>query len=841
MWQPQNLARYSYRPAEPVNSAAAFGKPRTRRLFAETTTRSIVVTWLLAGLCFTGLCFTGLCFTGLCAPVLAEDAGVETRTPLAEDAESTADAQPAVAQSATFVEEITVTASRGPRSIKDASGTVTVIGSDQIEQMLASDFRDLVKYVPGVYVESSPGGEGLSGINIRGIGGNRVLTRIDGMASAEQFEFSPFTVPQPALALDPDTVQSLEILRSAGSPLYGSDALGGVVSLVTKDPADYLAGGERFYTGLRAGYDSRDGELSEGLTLAAGGSRWQGSVLLGRRDGEESDNRGDNHSFDSSRTVLDPRDWQASDLLAKLVFLHGTASSFEFAAESLARDTETRRYSSQRVSDQSFLLGPGLTRIVEFSDAGADDRRRRERFSLEHALEGGGGMFDRLLWRAFQRSADTRQNTVEVRSTTQGGGFLGPLTTTNVERSGVLTFGQDTIGGGLQMQKSLGFRNHSGSRPATGGPTPPGALLTWGFSFSRDRFEQLRDSRDHDLDTGQPATGGSAFVFPTRYFPRSTVSELGAYLQSEVDLAGGRLRLIPGLRYDAYELDADQQDAVYLEGNRGVEPPADMRAEAVSPRLGVTFEMPRDLTLYGQWAKGFRAPPMSAVNSGFTSLVFGVTRLPNPDLEPETSDNYELGLRGSFRRGGFSLVGFDNNYRDFIELVVVGFNPAAGLLEFQNRNVKAARISGLEVAADLRIRKSWTARMSFAAIDGEDRDQRLPLNSVPPEKLVLGLSYAAPGGRWGSALHATRVTAKSRDEVDDSAIAQFRPPGYDVLDLTGYWHVSDRLSFELGIFNLLDEKYWQWADVLGQEQSSMVLDRYTSPGVGVGAALRYRR
>ncbi len=831
MWHRQDDDCRSYRTAGARGLSAA-SEPRMRRRSAEArpaavASRYIGVACLVAG----------LLLTGLGAPAFAEISSGQDRA--SEGPESATDSQPTDSQPtgsqspATFVEAITVTASRGPRSIKDASGTVTVIAGEQIEQMLASDFRDLVKYVPGVFVESSPGREGLSGVNIRGIGGNRVLTRVDGMATAEQFEFSPFTVPQPALALDPDAVQSLEILRSAGSPLYGSDALGGVVSLRTKDPADYLAAGRRFHTGLKAGYDSRDGELSEGLTLAAGGSRWQGSLMLARRDGEETDNGGDNHSLDSSRTALDPRDWTANDLLAKLVFLPGTASSFEFSAESLERDTETRLYSSQRVSDQSFLLGPGLTRIVEFSDAGADDHQRRERFSLEHALESSGGLFDRLLWRAFLRSADTSQNTVEVRTTTQGGGFLGPLTTTSLERSGLLTFGQDTSGGELQMQRSFGGRGLDSANSGT--------LLTWGLSFSRDRFEQLRDSRDIDLGTGQAASGPSAFVFPTRYFPPSTVVELGAYLQGEVELASGRLRLVPGVRYDAYDLDADQDDSIYLGGNLGIEPPADMRATAISPRLGVTVEIPRNMTLYGQWAKGFRAPPMSAVNSGFTSIVFGVTRLPNPDLEPETSDNYELGLRGSFRRGGFSLVGFDNNYRDFIELVVVGRNPASGLLEFQHRNVKAARISGFEMAADLRFGKSWTAHTSFAAIDGENRAQRVPLNSVPPEKLVLGLSYAAAGGRWGSALHTTRVAAKSRGEVDDSAIEQFRPPGYTRLDLTAYWHISDRLSFDLGIFNLLDEKYWQWADVLGQEQGSMILDRYTSSGVGVGAAVRYRR
>ncbi len=761
----------------------------------------------------------GAAFVVSCAPASALAAGDAERQVPAENEEPAADSRP----SPTFVETITVTATRGPRPIKDASGTMTVIGSEQLEQMMASDFSDAVRYVPGVYVESSAGGGAPSAFNIRGIGGNRVLTRIDGIAAAEQFEFGPFLVPRPTLDLD--AVRSLEILHSAGSPLYGSDALGGVVSLLTKDPADYLGtGGTGFHAGLKVGYDGRDSQLAEALTLAAGSSRWQGSLLLSRRDGEEPDNRGHDHASDTTRTARDPQDWAAEDLLAKLVFLPTAASSFELVTERLVQDTAARAYSSQGISDQSLLLGPGMTRIVEVSDAEAAYRQRRERLSLEHAFEVGGGWFDRLLWRAFSRSADSEQATTELRATTQGGGRLGPLRTTRLERAGLLTFEQDTIGGELQMQKSFGSRN----------------LMTWGLAVGRDRFEQLRDSRDLDLDTGEPAVAFSAFVFPTRYFPPSKVRDLGVYVQSEIELARRRLRLVPGVRYDVHELDVDRRDRIYLEGNPGIELPADMRAGAVSPRLGVTLEIPRGLTLYGQWARGFRAPPMSAVNSGFTSLVLGVTRLPNPDLEPETSDNYELGLRGSFRRGGFSLVRFDNRYRDFIELVVLGRDPASGLLEFQHRNVNRARISGFEVAADLMLGSSWTARMGYSAIDGEDRSRQVPLNSPPPEKLVLNLSYTADDGRWGSALRATQVAAKALDEVDNSGIEPFRPPSHSVLDLTAFWKASDRLSLEAGIFNLLDEKYWRWADVLGQEQSSPILDRYTSPGVSAGATVRYR-
>ena len=121
--------------------------------------------------------------------------------------------------------------------------------------------------------KSSAAPSGLGGFNIRGVGGNRVLTRIDGVPIAEEFEFGHFEVAPYALSLE--SVESVEILRGAASSLYGSDALGGVVSLVTRDPADYLSGQEGLYLGVHAGWDGRDRSASTAITWAASRADWQ--------------------------------------------------------------------------------------------------------------------------------------------------------------------------------------------------------------------------------------------------------------------------------------------------------------------------------------------------------------------------------------------------------------------------------------------------------------------------------------------------------------------------------------------------------------------------------------
>ncbi|MNH06162.1 putative hemoglobin and hemoglobin-haptoglobin-binding protein 2 precursor [compost metagenome] len=105
---------------------------------------------------------------------------------------------------------------------------------------------------------------------------------------------------------------------------------------------------------------------------------------------------------------------------------------------------------------------------------------------------------------------------------------------------------------------------------------------------------------------------------------------------------------------------------------------------------------------------------------------------------------------------------------------------------------------------------------------------------------MLGLGYEQPN--YGGLLSWTLVKRKTRVDdttffAPDGASAQFRTPGYGVLDLTGFYKVSDDLTVNAGVYNLTDKKYWQWDDVRGYDglgeaavTAPANLDRLTMPG-----------
>ncbi|WP_254505459.1 TonB-dependent receptor, partial [Salmonella enterica] len=89
-------------------------------------------------------------------------------------------------------------------------------------------------------------------------------------------------------------------------------------------------------------------------------------------------------------------------------------------------------------------------------------------------------------------------------------------------------------------------------------------------------------------------------------------------------------------------------------------------------------------SLFAGYARGFRSPPYNDVNIGLTNVAFGYTAIANPDLKPETSDGYELGLRFIAPAAYVSVSGYYNDYKDFIESNVNTGRNAQGLMVFQS-------------------------------------------------------------------------------------------------------------------------------------------------------------
>ncbi len=706
-------------------------------------------------------------------------------------------------------DRVVVTATRSERALIDVPNTVDEIDRKRMDELLVDNLKDLFRYEPGISVGSSFGRFGIGDIRIRGLGGNRVRIQTDGIAVPDAFSIGGFSNANRNF-VDLDTLKRVEVVRGPTSSLYGSDALGGTVSFVTKDPSDYLVAGKDAYFGFKLGYDGEWSGFSTGLTTAFGGQHWSGLLALGHRQGHETRNQGEVGGVGAARTRPNPQDRDGRSLLGKLVFSPSASQRFTLTVDASDDHADTDMLTSMGVQP---MTGANNTHV------GAQDQQRRSRISLEHRIDLEGGFADSIDWQAYVQRSTTTQYTIELRN-------LPPPTLQDV-RERWFHFDQRVRGVQVNFRKTL----ESGSVTHD---------LAWGLDVVRTDTEQRRDGLRSFPLTGASTPNMPPDNYPVRDFPRSTTTNTAAYLQDEITLAEGKFRLVPALRVDRYQL-TPHMDAIFAGDNPGVAL-SSLGKTSVSPKLGMVWHIDDDWSLFGGYARGFRSPPYADVNIGFTNVMFGYTAISNPNLKPETSNGFELGLRYSGPNAYASLSAYDNRYRDFIEsFVFVGFNQQ-GLMLYQSQNVADARIHGVELKAGLELGAlspalaGWSVRGAAAWSRGEDHAAGEPLESVDPFTATFGLAYDADD--WGVELSGRFAGRRDRMPTPPAGTSYFVSPGYGVFDLYAHWKLGKHVTINAGLRNLGDRRYWSAGDVPLANSTSAVLDRYTAPGRSLAVSLQ---
>lgn len=694
------------------------------------------------------------------------------------------------------LDSITVTATRSEQTISEVPSTVSVQSQRDIDRKTVKNIKDLVRYEPGVSVSGTGSRFGLSGFTIRGIGGNRVLTQVDGVPTPEAFSFGPFLDARRNY-IDPDTVKRVEIIRGPASSLYGSDAIGGAVSFLTKDAADYLQPGDDIYARFKTGYDGADDSWSRSATFAARQGSFDGLLHLGRRDGQALDTYGGRGGIGAAREEANPQNYTAENLLTKAGWNYAADGRLQLTYERYEDNADTRVLSEY-----------STTAAVRTSDA--NDSTDRERISLLHTFALDSLLTDEVEWQLSHQQSQIRQRTFQQRFS------AGSLR----ERSRDSIYQEDLWAFNAKLDKAF----------ESGGVSH---RLIYGVDVKRLESSDLRKGREVFASTGivVPTVPGNE-TFPLSDFPDPTSTEYALFVQNSIEF--GRWSLLPGLRYDHYEMKPDVT-AEYLNSQPVNRNPSAYRDHALSPKLGITYRVDDVHSIYGQYAAGFRTPDAVDIFGEFINFARGYQTIANPNLKAETSDSYEIGVRGQYASGAFGLALFYNRYDDFIEQVTLASDPTgAGRQTFQHQNLDRVTVRGAEARGELFLDSfglpaGSRMRSAIAYARGKDESTGQPLNSVDPLKAILGLGYDAPGGSFGGELTWTLVAAKHR--VDETQFAnQFEPSGYGILDLSAYWNLGSGVSVNAGLFNLTDKQYWQWGDVRSLTENSQSLNRYSQPG-----------
>ena len=157
------------------------------------------------------------------------------------------------------LKEVVVTATKTEKSPQDITQSVTVITADEIRRSSATTVAEAVKSATSVDIKEYGPRGATSTIGLRGAGYQEVLVLLDGKrmnsASSGGFDLSTLAVPL-------DSIERIEIVRGSASALYGADAVGGVVNIITKKPTETAASitgsaGPHAFTSLGASLSGR--------------------------------------------------------------------------------------------------------------------------------------------------------------------------------------------------------------------------------------------------------------------------------------------------------------------------------------------------------------------------------------------------------------------------------------------------------------------------------------------------------------------------------------------------------------------------------------------------------
>jgi len=634
---------------------------------------------------------------------------------------------------------------RGTESIFDSPRATSIIDPIQLQERQPRNMIEAVERETGVLMQRT--GAGQASPFIRGLTGPQTLLMIDGIRmNNSTYRFGP---NQYFALIDPGMIDHIEVVRGPMSTQWGSDAIGGMINVVTRgtglDYGRYLGGEfvDRFATADAGNYSRLNvqgtyrswgvfggGSYSNINDLDRGGS-------LGRQPFTNYSQYAGDLRFDLYRSATHQL----------------TVALQHFEQEDVPR--------TDKFPDEIRLFNPQQRDLAYIRWQGHDLNT---------------WLFDQFSFTAsYQRN---KEGTYRRKPPTGGNYDLGEFNVNTVGMS--MIFGQD-----------LG-------RLGT---------LTWGADWYHDDVTASRDRFD--------ATTGQFVEELTPQFPDDSIYErTGAFLLWEMPITSA-LTAESGIRYT--DIQAGASVALF----DPTDPLAPAASTPISPAfaqwtatVGLTYELTEDINLVGSIAEGFRAPSLDELTSVSTNVNEGID-VPNPDLAPETSRSYEVGVKANFDKLRGQAFYYWNNLenliaREQISTIPDPLDPTSTIAVLQRRNVGQAEIHGFELAGEYLMTPRWSLYGNFWTTYGQNLSDNEPLSRIPPAQGIFGLRWRSPKHRNWFELYAWIAQPQRRlsaRDQRDSRIPDGGTPGYETINIRTGWELCRHQRISIGIENIFNEAY----------------------------------
>lgn len=772
----------------------------------------------ISTLYFTPVLASALAALALLAPVLVHAQSVDTAEAVAGNANAP---QAGKAGVRINLPEIAVQAQK---ERAESGGRSVRLDSDDLQRRNAVDMAGMARYeslisVPGAASGSGNiwDGAGNTGFNIRGVEGNRVSIALDGIAMPDAAakpdanSLNSFGVGRDYF--DPETLRQVRFSSGTSAGTEAVPGLAGSVALGSKSPQDFLNADKSTYFGYAANHNSSDTSLMQAVTGAARSGALQGLAMYVHRKGQQR------QTYEA--VLQNPDEWSSDAVLAKLQWELNPANNFELTVDSFQSDHQ-RRF---------------LNKLSPAYPAGAqqDSHTERRRISLAHQLSSPDFIgFDHLQTLLYSQKARVDDLTSAQNVS------RGIRSSRNIRTSYI----NDSLGLVLNADKRIGTQHQ----------------LSYGLNF-----EQIESSRPW-LDDRTITASGAHQITQKNRMADVTTQQWTAKLADDFrfDLAGYSATLSPALRAQYRSMSPKNLGNYVIAVPQAAQEIKQDSAHAVTPSLGLNVTLFSGFDAYVQYAQGARLPTAADRTGTYDSFSYtgagaGYAVLGNPALKKESSDAFELGVRGTISKGvQFNASVFNTQYRDFIEYVAQPIDtihyPTISYGLYRPENIGKVHTWGGEMSSrfELGVWSPSLAGFSLNLAAGLARGnaentttgKQGELASALPAKGTLTIAYDDAAQRFGASLSTVRTNGKQAkdDVISGDTVARFAVPASTVLDLSGYWNITKNAKLILGIYNLSDQKYWDYASVRGLAADTTVLahseiERQSMPGRNFSARL----
>ncbi|MFY0684915.1 MAG: TonB-dependent receptor [Balneola sp.] len=701
--------------------------------------------------------------------------------------------------SAIDMDELVVSGTRWLQSSADVPSKIKTIIPQQVALQNPQTAADLLSVSGEVFVQKSQQGGGSP--MIRGFATNRLLYSIDGVRMNTAI-FRGGNI-QNVISLDPYAIEQTEVLFGPGSVLYGSDAIGGVMSFRTLTPQLSLTD-EVLVTGKASSrYSSANNEKTFHFDVNAGWKKWAfvtsistndyGDLTMGSNGPDdyikpyyiERQDGVDVVITSDDPLIQNPSGYSQINMMQKLRYKPNTAWDIQYGFH-YSETSEYGRY------DRHNRMRAGLPRYAEWSYG--PQKWLMNNLSLDYT--NNTLLYDhltvRLAQQSFEESRIDRSLNDDMRS----------IRIEEVEAYSV----------NIDFAKSTSSKNK----------------LFYGFEYVLN--DVTSTGIDENINTDIRVPG------PSRY-PQSEWQSIAVFLNDQYKFSE-KFLIQSGIRYNQIILDATFDNTFYpfpfSEAN--------LNNGALTGSLGFVFHPQDDLTISTNIATAFRSPNVDDVGKIFDSEPGSVV-VPNPDLDPEYAYNADLGIAKIFSdmikidaTGYYTILDNALVRRDFTLNGQSQIMYDGTLSQVQAiQNAATAEVYGIQLGIEGKLISGFGFSSKFNYQKGEeeldDGTTSSSRHAAPwfgiskitfdASKLDLEFSAIYQGERAHEDLAVSEQGKTEIYALDDNGDTY--SPAWYTLNIKANYKLTNVFSVQAGLENITDQRYRPYSSGLSGPGRNFIL------------------